>query len=186
MARNQITPARPASLPHSEVLTAFSRELAERFPERLIKRFVMPARIREIREVFIRELTSRDEIEAAIIADGMMAQIEKESSKLTMEAERRESIRIAIVGVGHQSSDGSMRYDHTNTGGVPYGAPADWGLGAWTTLHRYFAEVNGVPTAELQEGIQEAQTVGAFASPIGGIPASADTGRSGASSGTNT
>lgn len=185
MARTQSPPAAEPAHEHDGPLDQFSRELAMRFPDLVIRRFVMPPGIRDIREVFIRELDSKDEIEAAIMCDSLMSAIEKASYKLTMEAERRESLRISIVGVG-RGQRGGVTYEHTNDGGVPYGAPNNWSLKTWACLHRYFAEVNGVPTSEINEGIEGALTVGAFAPPTSATRASADTGRSGGSSGTST
>lgn len=170
-------------------LEQFSRELAERFPGLVVKRFVMPAQIRAIREIFIRELSSLDEIEAAIMTDSMISDIERKSIKLTMEAERRECVRLSIVGVGRAltaTAGGFVAYEHTNQGGVPFGEPTRWNLGTWAALGAYFGEVNGVPSSEITEGIKEAQIVGAFASPISATPASAASGRSGGASGAST
>ena len=68
-------------------LATLSRELAERYPNRLIRRFRMPSNVREAREVFLIEMTSRDEIQAAIFADAVMSIDEKRSVRLTAEAE---------------------------------------------------------------------------------------------------
>lgn len=185
MARNQSMPATtPDPVNDDTPIERFSRELAQRFPDLMIKRFVMPPSVRAVREVFIRELLGKDEIEAALMADALMSDIERRSMKLSMEAERRESIRIAIVGIG-RGATGAVEYEHTNTGGVPFAAPNKWNLGVWACLHNYFAETNGVPSSEIAEGIKGAQTVGAFAPPTSATRASADHGRSDGSSGTN-
>lgn len=166
----------PDPQPPDPVLVKFSQELGQRFPERMIKRFTMPSNVRECREVFILEITSRDEIQAAIMADSMMSAIEKGSYKLTQEAERREAIRLAIVGIGRQVGD-RVAYEHANDTGIPLAEINDWSIKAWTALHLYFGQLNGLADVEIAEGLVGAQTVGAFAPPISATPASAEHGR---------
>jgi len=191
MSNKHATPVRtapraaPDPAPPSTALDEFSRALAGRLPGRLVMHFVMPSKVRECREVFIQELTSQDEVQAAMLTDQVISDIERRSTKLTLEAERRESIKLAIVGLGELNGS-SVAYRHVNADGAPFAEPDGWSLPAWTALHRYFSEVNGVPNEELTEGIEGARTVGAFASPTSATRASADTGRSGASSGATT
>lgn len=164
-------------------LEAFSLELAQRLPDRMVRRFVMPSTVREVREVFIMEMTSREEVQAAIMADATMSDIEKGSIRLSSDAERRECIRLSIVGLGKQ--DGGRRalptdpvsYEHVNHDGIPFSALNGWSGKAWTSLHAYFGQLNGVPADELSEGIREARTVGAYAPPTSGTPASASGGQ---------
>lgn len=157
-------------------LTRFSRELGERFPDTHIKRFVMPSGL-DCREIFIREITSKDEINASIFADATASAIEKGSNRMMNDVERREAIRISIVGIGEGPAVPrpvpgkpvpvpiATRYRHVNHDGAPLGEINDWRAKAWTALHAYFAEVNGVPTDEIRSGLEGAQTVGAFAPP---------------------
>lgn len=166
-------------------LEAFSNALAQRYPGRVIQRFAMPSTVRECREVFILEISSNEEIQAAIFTDTIMSPIERSSAKLTAECERRESIRLAIVGLG-ELVNGAIAYRHTNIDGAPLGEISSWSSKSWAALHRYFGEVNGVPISEINEGIQGAQIVGAFYAPKTETPPSAGTGRSGGSSGTST
>ncbi len=164
-------------------LETFSRELGQRYPDRLIKRFVMPSTVRDCREVFMLEITSRDEVQAAIMADALMSDIEKRSVRLSADAERRECIRLAIVGLGEQFGGrkaellAPISYRHVNHDGAPFGDINDWSGKAWTSLHTYFGQLNGVPSEELAEGLKGARTVGAYALPTSGIPASADGGK---------
>lgn len=154
-------------------LARFSRELANRFPKRMIRRYVMPSNVRECREVFMMEITSRDEVEAAIMADATMSSIEKQSVRLAADAERRECIRLSMVGI---RDNGTEVYRHLNTDGAPLGEINDWSGKAWTSLQTYFGMLNGVPSEELAEGLKGALTVGAFAPPTSGTPASASSG----------
>lgn len=166
-------------------LELFSNALAQRFPNRVIQRFVMPKTIRECREIFILEINSREELRAAIFTDAIMEPVERSSAKLTAEAERRESIRMAIVGLGRVQGD-AVVYMHTNTDeAIPLAEISDWSSKSWAALHRYFGEVNGVPMSEIDEGIKGAQIVGAFYAPkiTSATPANAVTGKSGGSSG---
>lgn len=184
------SPARAAAPPPPEAqadgpngLEAFSLELGQRYPNRMIRRFIMPTTVRECREIFLLEITSRDEVNAAIFADATMSDIEKSSVRLSADAERREAIRLSIVGMGTQ--EGGRRaapadpvsYQHVNHDGIPFGALNEWSGKAWTSLHAYFGQLNGVPADELSEGIKGARTVGAYAPPTSGTPASADGGR---------
>lgn len=186
MARNpNRAPAAPPTAPPMGVvegvegaapdgpLARFSRELAQRFPHRMVRRYIMPTSVRECREVFMMEITSRDETEAAIMADATMSQIEKQSIRLSGDAERRECIRLSLVGIRRKEPEA---YEHLNADGSPLAEINDWSGKAWTALQTFFGTLNGVPVEELAEGLRGAQTVGAFAPPISGTPASASSG----------
>lgn len=185
MAKQITKPAR-APDPQGEALVVdgdtplarFSREMATRFPQAMVRRYVMPSMVRECREVFMREITSRDEVEAAIMADGVMSLAEKQSIRLSADAERRECVRLAICGLGEgKFGDAVVTYRHVNNDGVPFGEINDWTGKAWTCLQTYFGTLNGVPTEELAEGLLGAQTVGAFAPPTSATRASAESGK---------
>lgn len=190
MARNPNH--KPATAPHKpdgeampdvgdSPLAQFSRELAQRFPDRMIRRYVMPSQVRECREVFMMEITSRDEVQAAIFADATMSLIEKSSIRLSADAERRECIRLSIVGMGKLTDKhdprSPVRYEHKNEDGEPLSEISDWSGKAWTSLQTYFGMINGVPTEELAEGLRGALTVGAFAPPTSATPQSAASGK---------
>lgn len=162
-------------------LAKFSRELGDRFPNTMVRRYLMPTSVRECREVFMREITSRDEVEAAIMADALMSPIEKASVRLSGDAERRECIRLSVVGLGKLSDKSNpasaIAYEHVNQDGAPFGDINEWSGRAWTALQTYFGTLNGVPMEELAEGLAGAQTVGAFAPPTSATRASAANGR---------
>lgn len=171
----------------ADALKRLGESLKRRFPDRVVKRFVMPKSIRTIREVFIVECTSKDEILAAQMADQMMSAAERGSFKLTQEAERRYMVALSVVAVGRGAGGETVEYEETNLDGIPWVEMGNWPMRVTTAVHTYFSYVNGVPNAEIAEGIEGAQTVGAFAlPPIGETPPSADTGRSAANSGANT
>ncbi len=162
----------PLLEPFSEDLQRFSDELAKRHPDRFIKRFVFPRNVREVREVFIMEIDGKDEITASAMADATMSDQERKSERLARDAERRETVRVAIVGVGEKRGGKTaplgapIDYRHANTNGVPFMDINAWTLKAWGSLFAFHSEVNGVPMDELNEGIAGARTVGAFASPM--------------------
>lgn len=162
---------------HDSPVARFSRELEQRFPHRMIRRYRMPASVREAREVFMMEITSRDEVEAAIMADALMSNIEKQSIRLSSDAERRECIRLSIVGLGTGAAGAALAYRHVNQDGEPFGEINDWTGKAWTALQTFFGTLNGVPMEELAEGLMGAETVGAFAPPTSAIRASAGNGK---------
>lgn len=156
--------------PMSDSLVAFSGELAQRFPGMVIKRFVAPAAVTKFREIFIRELRTRDTIEAAIMADGLMEPVERASVKLAESAEERETHRISIVGL-----DDGAGYRHVNNG-APFAGMNEWPKAVCDLLKIYFNQVNGLAWNEVASGIAEARVVGAFAPPSATL-ASASLGR---------
>jgi hypothetical protein len=162
-------------------LGKFSREMAQRFPSRMVRRYVMPHNVRECREVFMMEITSREEIDAAIFADATMSNVEKASIRLSSDAERRECIRLALVGIGELTDKDNpaspVKYRHTNNDGTPLAEINEWSGKAWTALQTYFGVLNGVPQEELVSGLVGAETVGAYAPPISAIRASAESGK---------
>src|SRR5690348_4719935 len=109
----------------------FERELAARFPGRLIKRYNMPTVIKQARAVYLMELTARDEVQAAIYADTLMSEVERRSVKLAAEAERRECVRQSIVGVVSRAEP--VAYRHVNKG-APFHEIDTWPAKATTCL----------------------------------------------------
>lgn len=188
MGTNAAKTPPPQAAPSDDGVTdlrAFSLKLSERFPDRFIQRFVMPPNIRECREVFVMEITSREELRAAAMADAMMSPQERASRKLAEDAEKREAIRLSIVGIGYRKGGwrapetAPVEYRHVNSDDLPFVEINDWSMKAWSALHVWFGQVNGVPMDEIAKGIEEAQTVGAFAPPqkTSETNASADPGR---------
>lgn len=153
-------------------LQQFERELEERYPNRVIKRYDIPAAVKQARAIYLMEITSRDEIQASIYADAMMSNIEKASIKLSAEAERRECVRLSIVGVVYR--DGT--YKHANKGAA-FHEIDNWPAKATACLQTYFNDINGVPTSELIEGLRGARLIGAAEPPTNATPASASTGK---------
>jgi hypothetical protein len=171
-------PAAPPPELRNDALAEFCEKLSARWPNRLIKRFVMPNACIECREVFIGELTSKEEIQASINADVLMSPLERASNRLAADAERREAIRISIVGLGKLAPDGkAVCYSMTNHDGDTFDAVSKWSTKAWAALSAYFGEVNGLPIDEIAQGIMGARPVGAYASPTSETLASADRGR---------
>lgn len=159
----KIQSADPEPPGRSPDLEAFSRELAQRFPDRIVQRYRMPPRVKECREVFFVEMRSRDQVRAAAMADASMTAEERRSYKLANDAEERESIRLTIVGFGKGSP---VAYEHVNTNeAIPLGEISEWSAKAWSALVSYFNAMNGLPASEIAEGIVGAETVGAFAPP---------------------
>lgn len=187
MEQDKITGKAAGPPPTSEALAQFSRDLAARFPNMEIRRYVLPRVVTQCREVFIRELTSEDVIMAASFADSLMSANEKASMRLSREAEERECIRVAIVGFGSAALEGKdakggnvwgvCAYRHVNVDGAPLGEINAWPKRMWDAFSRYYNDVNGLPIDEFIEGLQGATIVGAFAPPTSAIPASASAGR---------
>lgn len=169
----------------SAELEAFELELAKRFPGIEIRHFVMPTAISQVREIFIRELTTKDTIEAAAIADATMSPLQRSSNKAANAAEQHESQKLSIVGLGRMAG-GALSYQHVNNAGIPLAEAESWPKRVWDTIEVYFNQVNGLPMDEVIRGIKEARTIGAFTPQTSGIPASASHGRPGDKPGANT
>lgn len=139
-------------------LQAFEAALQKRFPNREVRRYEMPSAVRECRAVYLVEVNSRDEINAAIYADSVMTQVEKSSQRLTAEAIRRETMRASLVGT--VSRKDPPVYRHIGIDGVAFHEMDDWSAKATASLLTYFNELNGVRTDELLEGLTGARTIG--------------------------
>lgn len=175
MAQEQDVQGPAPPEPMGPALAEFSAALAKRFPNLEIKRFVMPSAVRDVREIFIRELRTRDVIEADMMADATMTAAERASNKLAEAAQERESHRLSIVGVG-DAYDGEIVYRPCNLNGIPFSEMGEWSKKATDVTRVYFNQVNGLPWEEVGAGVLGARIVGAFAPPTSGIPASASHG----------
>lgn len=146
-------------------LVRFETALQARYPGRVIKRYEMPANISQARAVYILELTSRDELEAAKMADTLMEAIERSSNRLAAARERTEMMRVSLVGLVTRNPLG---YRHVNHDGAPFMEIDNWPAKATTALAAFYGDCNGINTAELGEGIMGARTIGATAPPTSG------------------
>ncbi len=142
-------------------LLKFENELQRRYPNRMIQRFEMPSKVAQARAVYLVEVTSRDEIEAAKYADATMSDIERKSNRLTNEAQHRECVRLSIVGLVARDP---ISYRHVNNGS-PFHEIDTWPSKATTCLQTFFNGLNSVPTDELLEGLRGARTIGASVPP---------------------
>jgi phage FluMu protein gp41 len=114
----------------------------------LKKRFKLPSGM-SCKEFVMRELTAKDEIEAAIWAD------QKRSSAgdgvLSMVGgEQREAMRLALVEV-----DGET----VNVEGVPFTAMDRWTYRTMRYLQKAFEEINGVDQKDLASFSKGAEIV---------------------------
>lgn len=164
MATNR---AQVAPVPEETDLQRFERELRERHQGRTIARFDFPSRIREARAIYIKEINSRDEIEAAKLADAQMSDLEKRSIKLTSEAERRETVRIACVGLVTRGEP--IQYKHLN-GSMPWMDVDNWSVKAVTCLSIFYGNLNGIPNDEIAEGLKGQRIIGGPAAPTNETP----------------
>lgn len=113
------------------------------------KKYTMPAGL-NAGSIIIRELLSKDEIAAAIAADGRMSNDDRNNAVLALTIERKEAIRISIVAI-----DGRL----VNTDGVPCMEIDDWTIRSWTALSKFFGEMNGIPGDELGKAVEGAVDV---------------------------
>lgn len=158
------TAAAPQAPPDvtNEDLVRFETALQTRYPGRVIKRYEMPSNVAQARAVYILELTSRDELEAAKMADAVMSQIERSSNRLAAARERTEMMRASVVGLVTRKPLG---YRHVNHDGIPFVELDTWPAKATTAVAAFYGDCNGINTAELGEGIMGARTIGATTPP---------------------
>ena len=144
----------------------FERELEAKHPNRLITRFDMPPQVKQCAAVYIKEITSREELEASKMADAMMSDVERKSAMLSTDAQRRECIRMSIVGLASREP---TTYRHIG-GDFPFMEMDGWPAKAGTALALYFNTVNGIPTDELLGGLKGARQISAADSPTDETP----------------
>lgn len=142
-------------------LARFERELQEKHGPN-VDRFDFPSRIREARAVYIKEITSRDALEAAKYADATADEMEKASIKLMSDRERTEHVRISIVGIVTRKEP--LEYRHVG-GAHPFHEIDAWSHKANMCLLTFYNQMNGIPTEEILEGLKGARTIGAPALP---------------------
>jgi len=156
--KTQKSPAESPQPPSADDL-AFEAELRARHPKRkTIRRFNLPSVVLDARAVYLAEMANRDTLRAAEMADVLMTDIERKSGQLTLEAERRESVRLAIVGV--VDPDGTRRHVDQSK---PFLEIDDWSSKAWSCLYMFHHDLNGIPAEEVKKAVASARTVGAVA-----------------------
>lgn len=158
-------PVEPAPEPEPEVTPpsaedlAFEREIMARNPGRRITRFDFPDEIEEARAVYLFELKAKDELAAADMADATMTDAERKSLTRAMEAERREAIRLSIVGLV-ENHDGEVLRRHIDQA-EPFMDVDDWSSRAWAALRSFFGEVNAVSVEAMGKALRGARRLGA-------------------------
>lgn len=158
---------KPAVAPPSAEDLAFEAQLRERHPRRAIERIDFPSQVTDARAVYMTELTSRDTIRAAEMADSVMTDIERKSGDLAVQAERRESVRLSVVGVVGPHGD-RRAIDQAK----PLMELDDWSQRAWTCLFNGFQQLNGLPMEDVKKMLAGARRVGvaALATPADAAP----------------
>ena len=172
MSKAQATVALPP-IDGETPLQRFERELHARYPDQLVKGYDLPSNIRQARRIYMIEITSRDELRAAIQAEGLMEPMQRASVKLASDAERKECVRNSIVGIVTRTEP--IAYRHVNHDGMMLLELNGWPTKAWTAFYTFFNDLNGVSASELAEGLKGARIVGASEPPTSAILASAST-----------
>jgi hypothetical protein len=89
----------------------------------------------------MKELTAKDEIEAAVWADKFMSEALRNSAMAAIGAEQREAMRLSLVEV-----DG----EPVNQNGVPFLAMDSWSLKTIRLAQTAFNDLNGVDAEDLK------------------------------------
>lgn len=116
---------------------------------RVMKRYRLPAYC-DCREVIMRELDGKDELEAAIWADKHKSSAAADSPFAELQADHREAMRLSLVQV-----DGVA----VNVGGVPFMAMNDWSLRTMRMISAFFADLNGVDPGELKNAVAAGEII---------------------------
>lgn len=157
------TKAQEKPQPSAEDL-AFEAEMRARYPKREIRRFDFPSAIANARAVYLAEMLQRDMIRAAEMADAVMTDVERKSGQLVVEAERREAVRLSIVGL--VTKDGGRQHIDQSK---PLMEIDDWSSKAWTCLFNFHHELNGLPVEEVKKAVASGRVIGAAA--LAAVPA---------------
>lgn len=122
---------------------------------RTMKRYPLPEYC-DCRSVVMRELDTRDEIEAAIWADKAANSALADSQMAAFQADQRESIRLALVEV-----DGV----EVNVGGMPYKAMDGWSMRTMRFIREFYADLNGVEQDDLKNALKGAKVLTELTDP---------------------
>jgi hypothetical protein len=123
------------------------------------------------------EMKARDELLAADMADANMTEAERKSMQRALEAERREAIRLSIIGLVVEGGEGLSRRAIDQS--EPLMEIDEWSTKAWAALRTFFGDINGIPLEELGNAVRGARKLG-VASALPVTPPQAATGRSSA------
>lgn len=115
----------------------------------LHKRFRCPAGC-SIHEFVMRELTSKDELDAAMWADKLKSIVNDESPSSIILGEQREAMRLSLVTVDGQ---------RVNDDGLPFLGMDTWTVRTVRFVQRAFQDMNGVTAEELENFTGEAEIV---------------------------
>jgi len=110
---------------------------------RLIKRYPLPEYC-DCREVVMRELEAKDDIQSAIWADQNASSALKGSAIAAIQADKRESIRCSLVEV-----DG----EPVNLDGVPFMAMDSWSHRTLIYIEAFFNDLNGVEMEDVKKAV---------------------------------
>ena len=156
--------APPAAPDVSPEDLAFEAEILRRNPTRKprdIARFDFPPEISEARAVYLFEMKAKDELAAAEMADATMTDVERKSAHRALEAERREAIRLSIVGlIVEDENTGALQRRHIDQS-APLMEIDDWSSKAWAALRTFFGDLNGIPVEELGKSVAGVRKLGA-------------------------
>jgi len=148
------TDAAPEASAPSDADLAFEAEIVARHPGRRIARYDFPEGVSEARAVYLFELKAKDEVTAAEMADANMSQAERRSMARAMEAERREAIRLSIVGLIDDS--GRRHIDQA----TPLMEIDEWSSKSTAALRAFHSDLNGLPMDELGKALRGARKIG--------------------------
>jgi hypothetical protein len=140
----------------------FEAEIIRRNPDRRrIMRFDFPAEVSEARAVYMFEMKAKDELAAADMADANMTDAERKSMQRSIEAERREGIRLSICGlILVDEATGNLTRMHVDQA-KPLMMIDDWSIKAWAALRTFFGDLNGLPVEELGNAVRGARRLSA-------------------------
>lgn len=144
----------------------FEAEIMRRNPTRKhIRRFDFPVEVDEARAIYLVEQTGKDELAAAEAADLSMSDSERKSIHRSIDAERREGIRLTIVAmIVVDPASGQVVRRHIDQS-RPLVELDDWSTKAWQCLRTFFGELNGLPVVELGNAVRGSRKVGAATPP---------------------
>lgn len=155
-------PTPPAALEAASdpAFAAFEEMLRASFPDKRVRRCPMPDGVAQVAVIWIRELDSDDELQAAELADLFATDTQRRKPRLMMQLEQREAKRVSICAIQRRGQAPELI-----THGVPFVEINKWPQGFWAALELHYLDLNGLPPEELGKSLAGAAVLGATLPP---------------------
>jgi hypothetical protein len=122
-----------------------------------VRRIPMPASVKQVEYVWIRETNSNDEVMAATWADAVIKPVERRNPRAVNKIEEREARRLSICAVWRR---GQPAPEEVN-GATPFLEINTWSTKFWAALEFHYLELNGLSPDDILKSLAGAVILGA-------------------------